>query len=73
MTITQNLLNNIIRTNTQIAISNSTTSTPAPSWLIWTCNGLIVATLILAIITLWTFVKEDIEYYFFQKKYSKKK
>lgn len=41
--ITQSLLNNVARTDAIVAMSNSTSSTPCPAWLVWFTVALIVA------------------------------
>lgn len=68
--ITSNLLNTTSRNLWVIARNSS--SAPAPAWLVWTalvlCGLVVLAT---ASYILWS-CKDDIEYYFWSKKYRKK-
>lgn len=41
--ITSNLLNNVARTNALIAMNNSASSTPCPTWFVWFLVALVVA------------------------------
>lgn len=46
-TITNNLLNNVARTNAIIALNN--TSSPAPEWMVWATIALVAVFVITAV------------------------
>ena len=69
--ITQSLLNNVARTNAIIALNNSS-STPAPTWFVWTVAIVTVAIIAVGAIVLYDICKDDIEYFFWDLKHRKK-